>query len=382
MSTRRRAFTLIELLVVAGIIGLLIALLLPAVQAARESARRAQCSNNLKQLALALQNYVDHHAVLPPASIPNMQSFSVRARILPYLEVQRAYNAINFSVGERWGPTPYSTQNSLNGMYGSTADGGIYAVINATVITLQVSAFLCPSDPGRSNQTTIVLEPGGPAHEIGGHNYPFNCGLNPFSTGGQLNGPAYFPTFAKHVKDAGLAATPFKGLRAERPVGYPSFADGTSHTAVFSEWVKGDGVKDSARDGLLMVYQAPIASDSEAGRPDAEARLADACQHAPEAEKASSYKGDWWISGAVGTYSHTQPPNSRSCHYGDTNWVAPMKSAAFAVNQISASSTHPGGVNVALMDGSVRFVKETVNPASWRALGTVAGGEAIGGEGF
>ena len=111
MSLRRRGFTLIELLVVIAIIAVLIGLLLPAVQSAREAARRAQCVNNLKQIGLAMHNYLSTNDSVPPLMIiyspvgtdNTAQAFSPLARMLPYLEQTQIYNAINFNVGPRWG---------------------------------------------------------------------------------------------------------------------------------------------------------------------------------------------------------------------------------------------------------------------------------------
>jgi prepilin-type N-terminal cleavage/methylation domain-containing protein len=379
MTLKRRAFTLIELLVVIAVIGILVGLLLPAVQAAREASRRLQCMNNLKQLALAAQNYISGQTVLPPADIPLMQSYSAHTRLLPYLEQAALYNACNFQVGERWGPTNYSFANTLNGYNGSTADGGVFGLINATSIVTAISCFLCPSDPNVPNATGIVLTPVGPLLPIGHFNYPLNSGVNPFinPSNGRTNGPAYFPTYAQHIAAAGLAGTAFPGLQAASPVGLASFSDGTSNTVLFSEWVKGNGTMPPTTDGPGMIYAAPDNSNSLAGQPDADTTYASHCATNPNPAKVSSYKGDWWISGTTCTYSQTQTPNQRSCYYPDTGNQSPS-GVSFAVNVVAASSQHWGGVNAVMMDGGVRFVKSSIAPKTWQALGTIARNEAVG----
>jgi len=157
--SRRRGFTLIELLVVIAIIGVLIALLLPAVQAAREAARRSQCVNNLKQIGLALHNYFSANGdTMPPCTVDPATNTSLTtmpganesalARLLPFLEQQPVYNAINWNVDARWGanPAPNPPDN---------ASGGAWAVINFTAAITSVKTFLCPSDPNPGTSGTM-----------------------------------------------------------------------------------------------------------------------------------------------------------------------------------------------------------------------------------
>jgi len=364
MSKARRGFTLIELLVVIAIIGVLIALLLPAVQAAREAARRSQCTNNLKQLALAVNNYTDREAGgLPPhyvdeawgptnssLGIPN-QSFSLQTRILPYMEQRQVYDAINFTFGSRWGTgstgCPPDCENN----------GGYWGIIQMTALTTEVKTFLCPSDPypGAGNSMGWL----GGVRKVGASNYPNNIGLNRHYNMGannwQMNGPGYIAT----TWDGALKPT----------VTLATFTDGTANTAILSEWVKGPANTD--RDGLGMVYTSPSNSDTYNGQANGDYLHAQACQR-NGVTRNWGWKGEWWIEGDRQNYSHTQLPNKRSCNYGNVG-----VDGRGTITMMSASSLHPGGVNVAFMDGSVHFVKDSVAPQAWYGIATPNRGEVV-----
>ncbi len=209
--SRRRGFTLIELLVVIAIIALLIALLLPAVQAARESARRSQCINNLKQIGLAIHNYIQSNDVIPPGGswccsspttvtylpypgpsintggngisgiTPWMQQASMKVRLLPFLEQQALFNAYNFMLPIQE-PSTYANRITYSN-FSSQA--------NATVWVAHIQLFLCPSDNNIGNSTTI-LPPGSIAAQVGTSNYPNNMGMEPWFSNGRLNGPTWY----------------------------------------------------------------------------------------------------------------------------------------------------------------------------------------------
>ncbi len=372
MTRRDHGFTLIELLVVIAIIAVLIGLLLPAVQSAREAARRTQCMNNLKQIGLAMHNYVSAWDVLPPVCIdparyPNNQpipqphqNWSQHARLLPYLEQRVLYNMINWSFGARWnGDTVYTDLTAPTG-------GSTDSIPQMTVLVTQIAAFLCPSDVNPGSSTTFLV--GGQTKVVGASNYACNIGLNRRITGGGpdkswvLNGPNYVASsWDKTVRETTNMAT---------------FTDGASNTAIFSEWVKGQAAPiGRAPNGLGEVYN--LGENSNFYPTDYQfARL---CNTVPitSANQQWQWKGEWWAFGATMIYSHTQTPNRTSCVYHDIN-----QDGRGTITMAAASSNHPGGVNLLLMDGSVRFVKSVVNYRPWYALATPNGAEALSSDSY
>jgi prepilin-type N-terminal cleavage/methylation domain-containing protein/prepilin-type processing-associated H-X9-DG protein len=339
MNDRHRGFTLIELLVVIAIISVLIALLLPAVQAAREAARRIQCVNNLKQLGLAAMNYHDVNGAFPPtannSSATATPDFAMKGKMLPFFEQTAAYNSLN---------------NSF--LYSDPP--------NFTVRILQVTTFLCPSDTNVPNGTTTV---GGMTGQPGYHSYPNNIGTYARNNGNMFDGPAY---------EMGAS---FGGT-----VTIATVSDGTSNTVIFSEYIRG---QDNANiDGPSQIYKDNVDS---ASNPAPLPQLVANCMAVPLVSQGNPLgssdqwqKGADWLNqncGKGGGYSHVMYPNARACYFSSTN-------ASKTYTMVNASSFHPGGVNVAFLDGSVKFIKNSVNPPAWWAISTKAGGEVVSADSY
>ena len=338
---KRRGFTLIELLVVIAIIAVLIGLLLPAVQSAREAARRSQCVNNLKQIVLAVMNYESTHGVLPPAcsdtTVPAgtgvQNDFSMKGRVLPYLEQSAAYNSLNMF--------DYSTDPT-----------------NWTAMCIQINSFLCPSDGNVPIGTRSV---GALTAQAGYTSYPHNLGTVTTNNYGHFDGPAYMIGYTGY----------------NPPVTLATITDGLSGTAIFSEWIRGKN--GTTQFGLFQVFEAtaPFPTSNTYQNPDV--AFVPGCKASTTLDTAlGDHKGEYWLAescGQGGCYVHIMPPNTNACLFngGGLHSFQTM---------IGASSNHPGGVNLGFLDGSIRFVKNSIAPVNWRAICTMAGGEVVSADSY
>jgi prepilin-type processing-associated H-X9-DG protein/prepilin-type N-terminal cleavage/methylation domain-containing protein len=337
IEPRGLGYTLTELLVVIAIIGLLIALLLPVVQAAREAARRSQCVNNLKQLSLAVQGYSDAHGALPPAAATGREwsnNFSMKVRVLPFIDQAALFHSMNMSFFQESAP-------------------------NATNLTTMVDAFLCPSDSNVPCGTYDVSGPG--PRQIGYTSYPNNLGTTPTNNGGRYDGPAYFMGAGDVASVAGLAPT----------VTLAGITDGTSSTAIWSEMIRGkNGTTSPGPNRVYLMSMSPPSTNAYVPL----VTYINVCEGAT-ALAGFDYKGRIWgtdYAAQGGGYSHIMTPNRKACIF--QGQVQPVEYSAVCVG---ASSFHPGGANVGFLDGSVRFVKDGVEPRAWWAIATKTGGEVI-----
>jgi prepilin-type N-terminal cleavage/methylation domain-containing protein/prepilin-type processing-associated H-X9-DG protein len=351
---RSRGFTLIELLVVIAIIAVLIALLLPAVQAAREAARRAQCTNNLKQFGIALHNYHDVVGSLPPGQLEgnNWMDFSAHTYLLPYLEQGNLYNAINF--------VDVFQQGQNQGAYWKST-------WNQTVWLVKIGGFLCPSDIDRLTNPQ------------GHNNYVACSGSSPASCSevDAFNGVFIGP-------DSGKGYNQTNGYTAGRVYGFRDITDGLTQTAAFSEKVKGL-TDNSTRDNLKpssSVFDLALNGANKNIPSDYYNLCRRLSPTTAPLETGQGFTSDpngvgcLWHSGypPQTRYTHIMTPNTWSCDYG--NGGASIRGAH------TASSRHPGGVNVLMCDGSVKFMKETIAAQVWWALGTKSNGEVVSSDSY
>jgi prepilin-type N-terminal cleavage/methylation domain-containing protein/prepilin-type processing-associated H-X9-DG protein len=372
-SRLRAGFTLIELLVVIAIIAVLIALLLPAVQAAREAARRMQCTNNLKQIGLAIHNYHSTNDCFPPggfpAYIPNQNNGNnacpgTHARLLPYIEQQTLYNALNWSLPVINDPVPPGT--------------GYAPYANSTVSITRINTFLCPSDTP-PNWNMVSASAPLPNYRAPGNNYFASVGSSLEFTSRQTSGPPNGPF--SYVGEIGMI------------VGIRDIRDGTSSTIAFGEWRMGDGNSNKVTipNDIVFIGTLPAGTARNNGtlsmpNPTLVANFpawVQSCTAALTVDRVdhTSALGEAWIFDIAGVSlgNVLLPPNPKTPNC-DSSTVA--SNTLQNPGLWGLASYHPGGANAVMCDGSVRFLKDSTNQTVIWALGSTNQGEIISADSY
>ncbi len=378
---RVRAFTLVELLVVIAIIGVLVALLLPAVQAAREAARRTQCINNLKQMGLGSANYESARGVFPPGrQFPDLEIggeiqrgyttypsslspndrggfYSVHIWLLPFMEATNVYNLIDFSLPQ--------VKQMTSGGTPTNPHYQAYATAN--------QLFVCPSD-------------GNTVETITANNYRSNFGGSTPGAGARQRGQEHIlePTSrdAWHCGGNGAFTAGVRGLKAGQ------YEDGLSNTAFFSERIKGSGIVYP--ESAIPTRGDMITCQPEGG-PTADFSVVfnGMSNYTPTAQShvlgaagrwlpGTDFSNGWPFAGYDSTqYNHVAPPNWNSIDCALSRGI-PDTIAEHAI--VAARSDHPGTVNVAFGDGHTETISDSIDLLVWRAMGSRNGGETVNNE--
>lgn len=362
-KTHRLGFTLIELLVVIAIIAVLIALLLPAIQSAREAARRAQCSNNMKQIGIGVHNYLEAHGVFPPAGIHDWDADPVASGtqnseywgrqyhtffsfILPHLDYVSLYDQINYDQLPRqhvdWGSP--ATDN---------------AGPNGTVKRTRIATYYCPSDSPVISDLNFL---------------PINYALH-IATRRILPSPQDLNNgITPLVPNWTIGTRFYRGTVAE-------VTDGLNNTGMLSEVLTGlrNDQLSQASDFRRTIWQGStdVPNDNNLGSGRGmEAVIAqnNACAQTPIGPAGTvrrNFRGYAWFDGSyyyVKMYNHNGTPNSIAAEWGtDIHYGC-----------IPPSSNHLGGVNMLMGDGSVRFIGDNIDLKTWVAIGTRAAGDLPG----
>ncbi|MCA9119142.1 MAG: DUF1559 domain-containing protein [Planctomycetaceae bacterium] len=357
---KRHGFTLVELLVVIAIIGILVALLLPAVQAAREAARRMQCSNNLKQWGLAAHNYHDTFRAFPMTNaqnyLPNVQGFSPQARLLPFIEQTTLQDQLDFALPAFTGPWNALVPNPQ------------FAASFATPLAVA----LCPSDPAPE----LNVGAGGAVYS--GINYMVSYG-----SGKGANYDLRWRTDGVVYENSGTR--------------FADIIDGTSNTVFMSETVRSVGADFTLAGGTLpkAPYQATLNGSSGVSA-------------AKQPVQGLAASGGAWSNGASGviedpdlsaiwpTMSNWRGASSAALRGRGTSWahsgaISTLTNGYSTPNSripdvvvhftgfFAPRSFHPGGAQATLSDGSVRFLTETIDATLHRSLHSRDGGEVVSG---
>ncbi len=340
--TPSRGMTLVEALVVISIIGILMALVIPAVSAIRESARRTQCRNNLRQIGLAMDGFQAATRSFPAAGpgvhlmvgghtrLAVLKQFSPQLQILPYLDQENVVKAANLSLASDSGDAPE----------------------NATAMSVHIRVFICPSET-----SALLVGSTGPV------SYRANLGPGPYLFDMDDHPTGDLPQGGEGAFGYGHSFTP------------QDFKDGVSNTVMMSEKLMGDGESASftpSRDYWCLGLAGPDYPAADV--------LVSMCANLPSINPPHVSDGgsSWYPVGfGVTLYNHTVTPNSRvpGCKVNGVD-PTPDLSGNFG-GVFGASSMHGGGVHCLMGDGAVRFVTDTVNLAVWRAISTRSGGEVV-----